>query len=338
MSKKCYEPIVPPGREDCPYEIEEIQGKECLSDSIEVINNNFFVLDEASCELTPEALKKLKIKQQGQFFDKNPDTYVLNFSGEGVNMKDEGFLKTVLIPFSGVRGIIAGRNVMLSATGIPGGHIPAPGPGGISNYKKVTAGQLAEGDVIINAYLPASPRQTRLFFYYGPNSASNPTANTWTQKNPALRTSIPSNNTILRFVNNVLNIPAIDNQDPLFSGGDVWVIYQLNGFVTSTQQAALTYGINLTFTYSVNIIGSGTQNGSGAFTASDSSNSDVTSDSVTNFIAWRLTREWNQSQARSSTNPQAQYILRDTYYLQNLSELDTSTVWPPTPTTWAQYS
>jgi hypothetical protein len=325
MSKKCYEPVETPGRDDCPYELDEIQGKECLSDSIDVINNNYFVLDQASCELTPEALKKLKIKNQGQFFPTNPDTFVLNFSGEGVNMQDEGFLKTVLIPFSGVRGIIAGRNVLLSATGIAGGHVDEP-------YKRVVPGELAEGDVIINAYLPASPRQARLFFYYGANSASNPFAGNWVQKSPSLENRIPSAATIQSFVNTRLGIPAIDNLDPLFSGGDVWVIYQMNGYTTSLRQSGIGNRINLGFTYTVTIIGGGAQNGSGNFTAGDRTNDDYTADSITNFVVYRLTRE------RTLPNGavEAGYTVRETKYLQNLSSL--STTWLPIPAGWSQFN
>jgi hypothetical protein len=332
MPKRCDIIIEPPINADCPYSVDEIQGKECLSDSLDIINNNFFVLDEASCELKDEVYKHIKVSTEyvqplsgtGRVepLPENSNyrtTFVLNFSGEGVDVTENGVLKTVTIPITGVTGIKAGRNVTIQATGltndgdIKGGYLPVP------------AGGSGQGDVIINAILPDSPRQIRTFFYYGPTPATNP----GTKQKVDITNSLPTYGTIQNFINSQLGIPAIDSQDPLFNGGDIYVIYQINGMASYISQNRTSYsfsGGGFSYDWYIKIIGGSAKSGTETFNATGNSNHDYSETDLTNFIVYFLSREKTDSW----------YVVKRAYTLQNLSQLDTGSTWL-NPQTWAQY-
>lgn len=327
MPKRCYTNEQPPINEGCPYQVEELQGKDCLSDSLDYINNNFFVLDDASCQLTPEVYKHLKIKTEyvqplsgtgrAELLPENAtywDTFVLNFSGQGVDVSENGVLKTITIPITGVHGIMAGRNVAISATGLTNdGDIKGP-------VKPLGLSAVGVGDILIKAVLPDSPRQVRTFFYTGPTPATNPGTKVKTE------ISLPASSIITNFVNNQLGIPAIDNQDPLFNGGDIYVIYQVNGLASYIAQSAATYSVTFGYNWYIKIIGNPQTGGWDSFSKSGSSNDDVSRRSVTNFIVYFLSREKGNSN----------YTLKRVTPLQNLSQLETTGAWL-TPQNWTQY-
>jgi hypothetical protein len=170
---------------DCTYKTNEIDKKEFIGNSLVKINDYFDALNEDACTLDAEVQKKLKVERQGIRFAYN--THVINFSGSNVVASRSAFEeKTVMVPITGVTHIYSTDDWQNR------GGLQITSVKGSAN----TVSNKGEGIVTITGHLPTPPRQIQTFFYYGPNAATDPTSNTFSNTN-----TIPQTTYIESFIN-----------------------------------------------------------------------------------------------------------------------------------------
>jgi hypothetical protein len=211
------------------YKTKNIPSEECIGDSLEKINDNFFVLRNAYCDIRTELNNRLRIMNQSVPLPEYTETIV--FSGTRVsvrvtpgddpydltdNLLDNGVHKTVFIPVTGVTQILAGSNITLESTQ-PGGR----------------------GEVTVNFDLPPRAKQIRTFMFYEDGN------------NNAL--TRPSYTRLQNFINNNLkvgpnqNLPVTTNSettDISRENDEIYIVY----FKTARNRATIAAGGSQAYT------------------------------------------------------------------------------------------